>query len=105
MKLFTNYDNKEMGPAVPDQDLADLQTNSLPLYRKAAPGDRVPVKPYPFYVTKPYKSRLRDVPSYETHTMKDITNYDNVDAMLYDKDPLMGPGGLLEQMTPFQRSL
>ena len=48
MKLFTDYDNKEMGPAVPNQDLADLQTNSLPLYREAAPGDRVPVNPIHF---------------------------------------------------------
>ena len=36
--------------------------------------------------------------------MKDHANYDNVDAVLYDKDPLMGPGGLFERMTPFQRS-
>jgi hypothetical protein len=45
MKLFTNYNTKEMGLAVPDQD---LQTNSLPLYREAAPGDRVPVNPMHF---------------------------------------------------------
>ena len=36
--------------------------------------------------------------------MKDLANYNNVVAVLYDKDPLMGPGRLFERMTPFQRS-
>ena len=45
------------------------------------------------------KLRLRDVPSLETHAMKDHAKK-VVDTRLYDKDPLMGPGGLFEQMTP-----
>ena len=29
-----------------------------------------------------------------------LANYEHMDAVLYIKDPLMGPGGLFERMTP-----
>ena len=94
MELFTDHTTREMEPTLPeqtDQDLADLHPNSLPLNREAAPGDRVPVNPIHFYVTKPYEPRIRDVPSLEAHTVKDLTNYENVDGVLYGKNLLMGP--------------
>ena len=42
-------------------------------------------------MTKPYEPRIRDVPSLEAHTVKDLTNYENVDGVLYGKNLLMGP--------------
>ena len=40
------------------------------------------------------------MPGYETHTKKNITIYNNVDAMLYDKDLLMGPADCLSGILP-----
>ena len=37
-----------------------------------------------------------------SHAMKDHVK-EVVDAVLYDKDPVMGMGRLIERMTPFQR--
>ena len=71
--------------------------------RDAAPGDIVPVNPMYFMGLNPKKLRLRDVPSLETHAMENHANYDNMDAVLYDNDPFIVPGGLFEQMTPFKR--
>ena len=55
-------------------------------------------------MTKPYEPRIRDVPGYETHAMRDIIIYDDVEAELYDKDLLIGPADCLSGILPSRRS-
>ena len=45
------------------------------------------------------------MPSYKTYIMKNIIIYDNVGAVLYDKDLLMWGPGLFEWNTPYRGRL